>query len=80
MAISAQDRVRANELARELVTITGGRFKNDGTSKTFDELELPDFDVSMSRAFSIPVELGDRTPLHYQLFVDNSTRASIKPI
>lgn len=40
MAISAQDRARAQELARELVKITGGRFKEDGTSKTFDEIEV----------------------------------------
>ena len=39
MAISPQDRARAKELAKELVKITGGRFKADGTSKTFDELE-----------------------------------------
>jgi hypothetical protein len=40
MAISAQDRARAKELAKELVKITGGRFRDDGTSKTFDELEI----------------------------------------
>lgn len=40
MAISAQDRARAKELAKELVKITGGRFKDDGTSKTFDQLEI----------------------------------------
>jgi len=40
MAISPQDRVRAKELAKELVKITGGRYKDDGTPKTFDELEI----------------------------------------
>lgn len=40
MAVSPEDRARAKTLAKELVKITGGRFKDDGTSKTFDELEI----------------------------------------
>lgn len=39
MAISPEDRARARELANELFKITGGRFREDGTSKTFAELE-----------------------------------------
>ena len=39
MAISAKDRARALELAKELNQITGGRYHDDGTPKTFDELE-----------------------------------------
>jgi hypothetical protein len=39
MALSSEDRKRAKELARELVKITGGRFKSDGKSKTFAEIE-----------------------------------------
>ncbi|MEM6692101.1 MAG: hypothetical protein AAF664_21915 [Planctomycetota bacterium] len=39
MALSSDDRKRAKELARELVKITGGRFKSDGKSKTFAEIE-----------------------------------------
>ncbi len=32
MAISAQDRARVKELAKELFKITVGRFRDDGTS------------------------------------------------
>ena len=39
MAISPEDRARARELANEICKITGGRFREDGTSKTFAELE-----------------------------------------
>jgi hypothetical protein len=39
MAISADDRKRAEELAKELFKITGSRFKADGTSMTFMEIE-----------------------------------------
>jgi len=39
MAISTEDRARAEELAKELFAIHGGRFQPDGTSKTFDQLE-----------------------------------------
>lgn len=39
MVISSEDRKRAQELAGELVKITGGRFKADGKSKTFAEIE-----------------------------------------
>jgi len=39
MAVSPQDRARAAELAKELAKITGGRYRPDGTPKTFDELE-----------------------------------------
>ena len=38
MALSGEDRKRAEELARELMKITGGRFKADGVSKTFAEI------------------------------------------
>lgn len=40
MAISPQDRARAKELAKELAEIAGGRYRPDGTFKTFDELEI----------------------------------------
>ncbi len=39
MAISPQDRTRAEELAKEILELTGGRYRPDGTPKTFDELE-----------------------------------------
>lgn len=39
MAISAQDRARAAVLAKELNDIIGGRYRPDGSPKTFDELE-----------------------------------------
>lgn len=39
MAISPEDRARAEELAKELCKIIGGRFKFDGTSKTIVENE-----------------------------------------
>ncbi|TWU39827.1 hypothetical protein Q31b_31420 [Novipirellula aureliae] len=39
MALSNEDRKRALELAREFRKITGGRFKADGKSKTFAEIE-----------------------------------------
>lgn len=39
MAISTEDRNRAAELAEELFRITGRRFKEDGTSRTFLEIE-----------------------------------------
>jgi hypothetical protein len=39
MAISPEDRARAEELAKELFKITGSRFRADGTSKTFAEIE-----------------------------------------
>lgn len=39
MTLSTEERKRARELSRELLKITGGRFKSDGTSKTFDEIE-----------------------------------------
>ena len=40
MAISPQDRARLDELAKEINEITGGRYRDDGTPKTFDELEI----------------------------------------
>lgn len=40
MAISPEDRARALELAKELNQITGGRYHEDGSPKTFDELEI----------------------------------------
>lgn len=39
MAISPKDRARAEVLAKELFQIHGGRFRADGSSKTFDQLE-----------------------------------------
>ena len=46
MAISTEDRRRAKELVRELFKITGSRFKPDGTSKTFDEIEQRAIEVT----------------------------------
>lgn len=40
MAISPQNRARALELAKELNELNGGRYHDDGTPKTFDELEI----------------------------------------
>ena len=40
MAISAKNRARVEELATELFELLGGRYKPDGKSKTFDEIEL----------------------------------------
>ena len=39
MAISPEDHVRVAELAEELLWITGGRYRDDGLPKTFDEIE-----------------------------------------
>ena len=39
MAISPQNRARAEELAKEFVKITTGRYREDGSPKTFEELE-----------------------------------------
>ena len=39
MAISPEDRARAAELAEELLRITGGRYRDVGSPKTFDEIE-----------------------------------------
>lgn len=40
MAISPEGRARSEELAAELLEITGGCYRDDGTPKTFDELEI----------------------------------------
>ena len=40
MAISPKNRARALELAKELNELNGGRYHDDGTPKTFDELEI----------------------------------------
>jgi len=39
MAVSGEDRKRAEELSREPFDVTGGRFKHGRTSKTFAEIE-----------------------------------------
>lgn len=39
MAISAENRARAEVLARKIVELTGGRFDQDGRPKTFDQIE-----------------------------------------
>ena len=46
MALSDKDRKRAEELARELMKITGGRIKPDGVSKTFAEIEEEAIEVT----------------------------------
>lgn len=38
--MSPEERARAEELAKELLELTGGRYREDGTPKTFDELEI----------------------------------------
>ena len=45
MAISRKDRERAAALAAELLEITGGRFKENGKSKTFVEIEQEAYDI-----------------------------------
>ncbi|MEM6472968.1 MAG: hypothetical protein AAF802_25635 [Planctomycetota bacterium] len=40
MAISPQNRARAEELAKQLVKNVSGRYHKDGTPKTFHELEI----------------------------------------
>lgn len=39
MAISPEKRAQAAALARKIVELTGGRFKANGKSKTFDQIE-----------------------------------------
>lgn len=46
MALSATDRERLQELGREIREILGGASHDDGTSKTFDELEKDSIEVT----------------------------------
>ncbi|MEX1028189.1 MAG: hypothetical protein WD049_09325 [Candidatus Paceibacterota bacterium] len=65
MAISGKDRKRAEELALELLKITGGRFKSDGTSKTFDEIEeraIEVGDLVTSLAIGEAAKQADQVP------------------
>jgi hypothetical protein len=46
MALSTEDRKRLRELGGEIRKILGGAVRDDGTSKTFDELERDSIEVS----------------------------------
>ena len=46
MNLSAEDRLRLRELAREFGELVGGSRHPDGTAKTFDELEDASIEVS----------------------------------
>lgn len=67
MALSSEDRKRAKELAQELVKITGGRFKSDGKSKTFAEIEdeaIEVGDLITSLAINEAAEQAPDAPAH----------------
>lgn len=46
MALSAADRKRLRELGGEIRKILGGAMREDGTPKTFDEMEQDSIDVA----------------------------------
>lgn len=64
MALSGKDRERAEELAKELWKITGGRFKSDGTSKTFLEIEDEAIDLTDFVASVVIKESAAELPDH----------------